>query len=157
MCIKSTCCTPEIYTVLYVNYTSIKGKINKIKHYSYLLWKFIKTSNHPKQKCSFNYISLWGESKLAKMAYSGSLAPRFVNNTVYQLRSFIALCMRVLRHVLGHGFASGMPMWAPPKKQPHDCYIMAVSTGSAMRRENIACLLLHLLCQPEENKCVCSS
>ena len=45
---------------------------------------------------------------------------------------------------------------APLKKQQHYCCVMAVSSGSAMRGENIMCLLLWLLHQPGENKCVCS-
>ena len=48
-------------------------------------------------------------------------------------------------------------IWAPPKKQQHFCCIMAVSVGSSMRGENITCLLLWLLHQPGENKCVWSS
>ena len=36
------------------------------------------------------------------------------------------------------------------------CYLMAVFVGSAMRGENIVCLLLWLLCQPGENRYVCS-
>ena len=50
-----------------------------------------------------------------------------------------------------------MHIWAPPKTLRDYCWVRAVSVGSAMRGENITCLLLQLLCQPGENKCVCSS
>ena len=39
--------------------------------------------------------------KLAKMAYSGSLSPRFVNNHYVTVRSLIALGMPLTRHSLG--------------------------------------------------------
>ena len=50
----------------------------------------------------------------------------------------------------------GAHIWVWPKKWWHSCCIMAVSAGSTARGENIECLLLWLLHQPEENKRVCS-
>ena len=39
----------------------------------------------------------------------------------------------------------------------HWCWGPAASAGSAVTGEPIACLLLRMLCQPGEKKCVCSS
>ena len=78
---------------------------------------------------------MWGKSILAKMALSGSLAPLFVNDcvtaeitysTVHAHQAVLAwsqatLCYREIK--------------APPKKWQHYCFIMAVSIGSAMRRD----------------------
>ena len=106
---------------------------------------------------------IWGESKLAKMVWSGSVAPGFVNDyvtvlevmTLSGVRSLTALCMHVLGCLLGHGLLCAVWLYElHPQKLWHYC---SSSTGSAMRGENTACLLLWLLRQPGENKCICSS
>ena len=102
------------------------------------------------------------------MAWSGSLAPRFVNNdyvTAELTESTVHACHGVYvtaeitystvhaRHeVLAQSRDNlcGMLVWAPPRKRQPYCCDTAVSVGSAARGENIACLLLRLLHQPGE-------
>ena len=103
--------------------------------------------------------ALWGDSKLAKMAYPGSLASRFVNND-YVTAEIIYSTAPMHHEVLTWSRATlcCRGIKAPPRKWRPYCFVTAVSIGSAMRGENIDCLLLLLLlCQPGENKHVCSS
>ena len=97
------------------------------------------------------------------MLWSGSVAPGFVNDyvtvlevmTLSGVRSLTALCMHVLGCLLGHGLLCAVWLYElQPQKLCHYC---SSGTGSATRGENTACLLLWLLRQPGENKCICSS
>ena len=96
--------------------------------------------------------ALWGESRLAKMAYSGSLASRFVNND-YVTAEIIYSTAHMRHKVLAWSRATlcCRGIRAPPRKWQHYCFITAVSIGPAMRGENIECLLpLLLLCHRRE-------
>ena len=102
---------------------------------------------------------------MAKMACSGSLAPHFVNNDYVRAEIFIAAHMRIVRYTLGRGLCEVHTYMS-------SC-IMAVSVGleystntaltpvsarrEAMCLHAVLCLLLQLLCQPEENRSACSS
>ena len=88
---------------------------------------------------------VWGESKLAKMACSGSLAPHFVNNDYVTAEIFIAVHMCIVRYSLGHGLCEVHIYMSS--------YIMAVSVGLVMWGENTARILLWLVCQPGERLC----
>ena len=94
------------------------------------------------------------------MAWSGSLAPlplalapRFVNDCVTAeiLYSTVHACLEVL--AWSQATLCCIHTWAPPRKRRHYCCVTAVSVGSATRGENIACLVLWLLCQPGERLC----
>ena len=94
------------------------------------------------------------------MAWSGSLAPlplalapRFVNDCVTAeiLYSTVHACLEVL--AWSQATLCCIHTWAPPRKWRHYCCVTAVSVGSATRGENIACLVLWLLCQPGERLC----
>ena len=96
----------------------------------------------------------WGESKWAKMACSGSFKPYFVNNdyvTVEIIHSTVHVCHEVPTWL--QAYLCCTYMWVPPRKWQHYWCIMAVSIGWLMRGENIAWLLLQLLCQPGERLC----
>ena len=112
---------------------------------------------------------VWGESKLAMIMLSGSLAPSFVNNdyvtaeimysTAHVCHEFFLTAEITYSTAYAHHKVltwswvtlSYRHIWAPSKKAlAFYCCITAVSFGSAMRRENIVCLLLWLLCQPGE-------
>ena len=79
---------------------------------------------------------LWGDSKLAKMACSGSLAPHFVNNDYVTAE----IPYSTLHHelfVCSHATWCGMHICElHPKKRRHFCCVMAVSVGLARRGEN---------------------
>ena len=99
-----------------------------------------------------------GKIKLAKIACSGSLAPHFIKKD-YVTAEIIYITVHAHHEELAWSQATVCcrDIWAPPRKRGNYCCNTAVSVGSATRRENIACLLLQLLCQPGENKRVCSS
>lgn len=70
------------------------------------------------------------------------------------------LCNRFmyLRYLLGHLLLCDVGVYTFHLKKPrHYCCLMAVSTGSVMREDETACLLLWLLHQPRERKRGCSS
>ena len=96
----------------------------------------------------------WGESKWAKMACSGSFKPYFVNNdyvTVEIIHSTVHVCHEVPTWL--QAYLCCTYMWVPPRKWQHYWCIMAMSIGWLMRGENIAWLLLQLLCQPGGRLC----
>lgn len=90
-----------------------------------------------------------GESKWAKTACSGSLAPGFVNSSMQQLRSLITLCMYACWALLGLNTLCCWRLWAPPRKRRHYCCVMAVPISQPWE-ERVQLLLLWLLCQPDE-------
>ena len=109
-------------------------------------------------------MQLWGQSKWAKVACSGSLAACFVNNdyvtaeiiysTAHVCHEFCLTAEITYSTAYAHHKVltwswvtlSYRHIWALPKKaMAFYCCITAVSFGSAMRR---VCLLLWLLCQP---------
>ena len=76
--------------------------------------------------------------------------------TMQQLRSFIAQCVCIMRYSSGHG------LFAVHISEIHlqSDSITAVSQLCLLshhKRWGYSCLLLRLLCQPGENKHVCSS
>ena len=98
------------------------------------------------------------ESKLAKMVWSGSVAPCSVNNdyitvleimTISDVRSLIALCIRIVRCSLGHGLlcdvwlyelhpqkAVGLLLvmcWVSPERRE---YSMSTAVAAAPARQN---------------------
>ena len=87
------------------------------------------------------------------MVCSGSLIPCFVNDDC----NTEIICSTVHAHheVLAWSWATlcWPDIWAPPRKRGRYCCITAMSIGSAMRGEIIACLLLWLLHQPGEKLC----
>ena len=115
---------------------------------------------------------LWGKSKLAKIVNSGSLTPQFINNdvtaeTIYSttytswgirlatgyfvLWGYTSSTHKVVALLLHHGLVCWVQPWE--ERITHEyCYgeVCAVM---------LCCvnLLLGPLCQPEKNKCVCSS
>ena len=95
---------------------------------------------------------MWGESKLAKMALSGSLIPCFVKND-YERAEIIYRTMHAHHELLACSWVTvcaslyGLLL----RKWWHYCYVTAVFIGSVTRGENTACLLLQLLSQPGEN------
>ena len=95
--------------------------------------------------------SLWGESKSATMAWSGSLAPRFVNDwvTAEIPCSTVPACREAL--AWSQATLCCMHTWAPPRRQRRYCRVTAVSVGSATRGEHMACLVPWLQFQPGEN------
>ena len=90
------------------------------------------------------------------MAYSGSLAPRFVNNDYVTAEITYSTA-----HALHEVLTWSQVVWGSQICELHlesiYCYLTAVSVGLATRGENIKCLLLRLLHQSVENKHVCSS
>ena len=89
--------------------------------------------------------SLWGENKLAKMAWSGSLPPCSINNdyvTTEIIYSTAHACHEVyvtveVTYNTSQGILCCRHIWAQPKKaEAFYCCLMAVSTGSPMRGEN---------------------
>ena len=62
--------------------------------------------------------------------------------------------MPIVRYSLGHGLLCVAHLYELHlRKWWHYCCITAVFVGSVTRGENIACLLLQLLCQPGERLC----
>ena len=98
-----------------------------------------------------------GESKLAKMACSGSLAPHCVNND-YVTAAMIYSTAHARHELLArHGLLGAVRIYELHlQKWQHFCCSMAVSIRSATRGENRTCLLLQLLCQPGETVCCAS-
>ena len=97
-----------------------------------------------------------GERKLAKMLCSGSLAPHFANNVciIAEITYNPAhACHEVLTWSRGTCLVLGYFVWYASGGSTLYCRIMAVSTGSVTRGENIVCLLLWLPCQPGERLC----
>ena len=88
------------------------------------------------------------------MACSGSLTPCFVNND-YEIADIIYSTVHAHHKVLTWSWVTvcSTPVWAPLRKWWHYCCITAVFVASVTRGENIACLLLQLLCQPGERLC----
>ena len=97
---------------------------------------------------------MWGEKKLAKMACSGSLTSHLVNIDYVTAEIIIALQMYLTRYSLGHKIFCVARIYELHQKAAafYRC-IRAVSIGSAMRGENIQCLLLWLLCQSGKRLC----
>ena len=87
---------------------------------------------------------MWGESKLAKMDYPGSLVPRFVNN------DYVTAKIYSTAHARHEVLARSPVVCCRDTQAPLSC-ATAVSIGSAKGGENKVCLLLQLLRQPEEN------
>ena len=74
----------------------------------------------------------WGE--LAKMARSGCLAPCLRLTTVSELSSFIALCMRDTRCLLGHKILPAVRIRElHPERGSIHCCVPAGSVGPARR------------------------
>ena len=85
------------------------------------------------------------------MVCSGSFAPHFANNvciTAEIIYNTAHVCHEVLTWSQGTYLVVGYFVWYACGGSMLYCCIMAVSIGSAMRGENIVCLLLWLLCQP---------
>ena len=79
---------------------------------------------------------LWKETKTAKMACSGSLAPRLIDNECVTAK---ITCNTVhARHEVpawSQDILCCTYIWAPPKKWQHYFWIKGASFGSAMREE----------------------
>ena len=102
-----------------------------------------------------------GKSKLAKMVWSGSLprrpvtlAPGFASTWLYnswEHWQHWACASRCTHLATGHSFSARyVVLWRWGR-------ILTVLAGSTMGEENTMPLLLELLCQTQEHKCVCSS
>ena len=85
---------------------------------------------------------VWGESKLAKGAGSGSLAPCFVNND-YVTAEIICSTAHMCHQVLAWScIMCSTYVWAPPEEWRHYCCVKTVSTGPDTKGEIIVFLLL---------------
>ena len=84
-----------------------------------------------------------GEGKLAGLACSGSLAPRFVNNDYATAAIVIALRMRVVRRWLGLGLLCAVRRVSLTWESPEGlCAVML-----------LCCSLLWMMRQPAERLC----
>ena len=84
-----------------------------------------------------------GEGKLAGLACSGSLAPRFVNNDYATAEIVIALRMRVVRRLLGLGLLCAVRRVSLTWESPEGlCAVML-----------LCCSLLWMMRQPAERLC----
>ena len=92
---------------------------------------------------------LWSGSLIQ---WTLALVPCFINND-YVTAEITYRTVCVHHEVLSWSRATlcSKSVWAWHKKGCHYCCITAVFAGSAVRGENIACLLLRLLRQPREN------
>ena len=76
--------------------------------------------------------------------------------TMKQLRSFIAQCMYIKRYSSGHGLCA-VHLSEIHLQSGSITAVSQLCLLSHHKRWGYSCLLLRLLCQPGENKHVCSS
>lgn len=108
---------------------------------------------------------MWEETKLAKTVCSGFLAPLFVNNDFIRAEIVYSAASHAHHitcpYLLGHWLLCTMCICELHLEGGSlCCCFLAVSIGSAARRENCATAALarrEALCQTGRSKCVCSS
>ena len=85
----------------------------------------------------------WGETKSAKMALSGSPAPRFVTDDYVNRGEHLYGTAHARHEVRAWSRATlcCTDVWAPPENWWRSCCVPAVSAGPATSGENTACLL----------------
>ena len=95
-----------------------------------------------------------GREQISQEACSAFLTPRFVNND-YVKAEITDSTAHARQETLAWSRVTlcSTHMWALSRKRLHYCRITAVLIGSAMRRENIVCPRLRLLCQAGERLC----
>ena len=139
----STFLNYRIFALQY--YISFCHKPTWISHRSYL--------------CAFPLEPLWEESKLAKMAYSGSLAPCFVNDDYGTTKIVCRPHMCITRSSLGHRLLCEAHLAPPIKRQElmlrHGCdwwvrQERRENPWISMKIPEVAWILLQLLRQPGE-------
>ena len=99
------------------------------------------------------YSDGWGERKLAKIACSGSLAAHFINNDYIRAEIIYSGVHTFRRYWLGQELPRAEGICELPLKSSGITAVsLAVSIGSAMRRENM-CVYCDGCCRSRRGYC----